>query len=183
MKIWEIRFIDDNYDALEPKNDWNYDEITKFDGRELLNNWKLLELVKCYPEKNNPLNDAPTFLSGVPLVNNRTKKVIKELIGDAVEFLPTSYENKNEFWIVNVTNVLDCINYNKAEPKRYSNNGRVMYFNRYSFFEDKVKNQDIFKIVECPRSYVFVSDKFKDIIEKNKITGFTFTLVWDSEMD
>ena len=46
---------------------------------------------------------------------------------------------------------------------------------------DELKKHNIFKIVDEPRRGPFVSEEFKEAVEKNKLTGFKFELVWDSE--
>ena len=54
-------------------------------------------------------------------------------------------------------------------------------FDKYSFIERKVSGINIFKIIDQPWSYIFLSDKFKETVEKSELTGFKFELVWDSE--
>lgn len=39
----------------------------------------------------------------------------------------------------------------------------------------------MFKILDEKTRYAFVSDEFKQTVEKNNLLGFKFKLVWDSE--
>ena len=59
-----------------------------------------------------------------------------------------------------------------------------MLFQKYAFkSEEELRGHHIFKIIDEPTRRAFVSDEFKKCVEDNKLTGFIFKLVWDSEMD
>ena len=44
-----------------------------------------------------------------------------------------------------------------------------------------VYDVSMFKILDEKTRYAFVSDEFKQTVEKNNLLGFKFKLVWDSE--
>ena len=125
------------------------------------------------PEKGLQLSDTPWLNTPTPVFSGCVKKTMESLIGDAVEFLPIMF-NEAEYWLVNVSNVLDCIDYEKAKVKRFSS-GRVMLFERYSFIEEKVTGEDIFKICELPIMYPFVSDRFKEQIELGGVVALSLS--------
>ena len=83
---------------------------------------------------------------------------------------------------MNITKVIDCIDYDNAEYKSLPD-GKIMFFTKYAFIEDKVKNQHIFKIPEFKTSRFFVSDEFKKRVEDTGMKGFEFRLLWDSEAE
>ena len=56
-----------------------------------------------------------------------------------------------------------------------------MSFKKYSFIPNAVDGVPLFKITDEKVRYAFVSDAFKETVEKNKLTGFVFRLVWDSD--
>ena len=58
-----------------------------------------------------------------------------------------------------------------------------MYIEKYAFFEDKIKGHNIFRIIEQKASRIFVTDKFVQTVKQNKLKGFRFSLVWDSEAE
>ena len=116
------------------------------------------------------------------IFSDRVKDVIEEMIGNSVEFLPT-ITDEGVFWLVNITNVVNCIDYEKSQFRSFSSSGRIMVFEKYSFVEEKVRNEDIFRIVDMPYYRPFVSDRFKEVIEANDFKGFIFKLVWDSEAE
>lgn len=57
-----------------------------------------------------------------------------------------------------------------------------MVFEKYAFLNNGLLDGvNIFKIVDEPRRWPFVSDIFKKTVEKNNLTGFKFKLVRDSD--
>lgn len=57
-----------------------------------------------------------------------------------------------------------------------------MAFQKYAFRTcEELLNNNIFKIIDEPTRRVFVSDIFKETVEKNNLSGFKFKLVWESE--
>ena len=73
------------------------------------------------------------------------------------------------------------IDYAKSRFKTFSDGKRIMAFQRYAFKDnDLLKKYNIFKIIDEPRRYAFVSDLFKQVVEENDLKGFVFKMVWDS---
>lgn len=108
---------------------------------------------------------------------------MEPLIRDSAEVLELLFTEK-EYFGINVTSVLDVIDYEKAQYIKFKSNDRIMLFTKYSFkMCDELKKHPIFKIIDEPRRGAFVSDKFKEIVEENELTGFKFELVWDSEQE
>ena len=103
------------------------------------------------------------------------------LIGENVEALELEYEEP--YYAINVTRVLNAINYGRSEYVSHKNNGEIVTFSKYSFFPEKVQGVPIFKIVDAKSSFPLVSDEFKQIVEKNNLKGFVFKLLWDSEKE
>ena len=77
--------------------------------------------------------------------------------------------------------VLNVIDYDKAKYVKFSNGNKILAFQKYSFrMCDELLNNDIFKLVDESSRDPFVSDRFKQTVEDNHLTGFKFELVWDS---
>ncbi|MCX7748253.1 MAG: hypothetical protein N2645_15405 [Clostridia bacterium] len=177
MKIWKFQTDANKFDHFIYKNEddcskvlWDY----KFEGNRIADRWIPLE-VDVFKHKKR--SDTPTF--SIPVLSKRAVDVYKDLIGDVVEFLPLKYD-KGDYFLVNVLDVVDCIDFDKAEFIPFES-GRVMMFTKYAFKQDAVQGKHIFKIVELPKTEVFVSDEFKRIIEENKLIGFKLQEVWNSE--
>ena len=131
------------------------------------------------PEKKLELSDAPGFT--IPVFSKRAVEILRPLIQNSIEELELQFEEA-EYYGINVTTVLDVIDYSKSKYKMYSDGKRIMVFEKYAFrICNELNNNNIFKIVDEPSRWEFVSDRFKQIVEENHLSGFKFKLVWDSE--
>lgn len=105
--------------------------------------------------------------------------MIDDLINKEIEFLPLIHDDLNLF-IMNVTNILECVDWERSSFERYPT-GKFSNFNKLVFDFNKITSDtSIFKIKEMKTS-VFVSDSFKQLIEKNELKGIEFSVVCDSE--
>ena len=180
MKIWKMDFELDRYDNFRPKEKWTIEEIKSFDGRGHFNSWHTIQLERLEPEKGLPLSDAPGFYSHIPVFSERAVLVLKKYIDNNAEILTARYNEKN-YYIINVTNVLNCINFEESEYKTFPEGNRIMVFEKYAFIKEKVIDQDLFKVREETVKRPFVSDAFRDSVINNGLTGFSFELVWECE--
>ena len=180
MKIWQLQFEVDKYDNLIPVKEFTADEIQSFDGRKKKNNWKALPVKRMEPDKKLELSDAPGFT--IPVFSKRALEILRPLIENSIEELKLEF-SEAQYYGINVISVLDVIDYTKSHYKMYSDGSRIMAFQQYAFrISDELINNNIFKIVDETRGRAFVSDKFKQEVKRNNLTGFKFKLVWNSEL-
>lgn len=177
MKIWHLDFELDKFDNLVPINELSLDEIHSFDGSSKKEQWTPIKVKKM---ENKELSNAPGFYSHIPVFDKVTIEIVRDLIKNSVEILPLlCFEG--EFYAINVTEVLDGINYNKAQFKTFRDGKRIMRFIKYEFLKSVITGKHIFKIVDEPLRRPFVSDEFKKRIIDNNLRGFKFELVWESD--
>ena len=155
-------------------------EINTFDGRGHFNSFATIQPERLEPEKGLPLSDAPGFYSHIPVFSERAVLVLKKYIDNNAEILTARYNEKN-YYIINVTNVLNCINFEESEYKTFPDGKRIMVFEKYAFIKEKVIDQDLFKVREETVKRPFVSDAFRESVINNRLTGFSFELVWECE--
>ena len=116
---------------------------------------------------------------GIVLFNQKAKDCLEGVFGDYVEFVPAKYQD-DIYYIVNVLNVIDGINYERSEFRK-TGDGKPYAVNKFSFRPNIVNNISIFKLFLEDRIYsteIFVSQEVKDIVEANRLTGFSFEEVW-----
>lgn len=179
MKIWKLKSEVDKYDNLEPVKDFSLEEYWRFDGHELKSSWKPLAVQRMEPKKKLPLSDAPGFT--IPVFSKKALEILQMYLQDSAEILDLVFD-EGDYYGINVIAVLDVVDYERATYINFNNSNRIMVFTKYAFREcDELKKHNIFKIVDEPRRGPFVSEEFKEAVEKNKLTGFKFELVWDSE--
>ena len=180
MKMWMLDFEVDEYDNLVTVHHMGLEEMRSYDGRRKKRGWQPLAVRRMEPEKGLALSNAPGFASHIPVFDDKALEVLLPLIKNEVEVLPLAFSERN-FYAINITTVLDCIDYDKSQYRTYSDGKRIMVFERYSFKEKLIKNKSIFKIIDEPLRNPFVSDEFRDLVISSGLTGFEFKLVWDSE--
>ena len=86
-----------------------------------------------------------------------------------------------QLFVLNVTEIRDCLDREKSKLKLFSNSGRIMRIEKYAFHREMLSNAFIFKIPEEVHAHPYVTDGFKNLIEQNGIKGFKFVLVWQDE--
>lgn len=182
MKIWKLGTDANHYDNITFTNeeDWSlllFDNKYPFDGRRLADLWTPLKIEIIEVRKES---DTPSLSPGVPILSERALKILGDLLKGSVEILPLN-STHGRYSAINVVDVVDCVDYDKAKFTRFKSSGRIMKFEKYVFKSELVKNKNIFKIVDETRRSPFVSDEFRDRVLENGLRGFDFQLVWDSD--
>ena len=177
MKIYKLNFDVNQYENLMPVIPFDFKTIQSFDGRKHLKSWKRLAVSRMEPEKGLPLGDAPGFT--IPVFSAKALDCLLPLIKDFVEVLPLEFEE--EYYGINVTTVLNCIDYIKASFKTFHDGKKIMLFERYAF-TNAIDGYPIFKIVDEKTRSAFVNEDFKKCVENNGLQGFKLKSVWDSSL-
>jgi hypothetical protein len=133
----------------------------------------------AYGEKS----DFPGRPLGAIYITQEVKNVFENILGENVEYLPIETPIGLHY-IFNITNVLDCIDKKNSLEKKYISGG-IMGYQEYAFFEDKLKDQHIFRVYsdELKRVMpeIFISDELRNTILENNFTGYQLVEMWDSE--
>ncbi|MGB8454765.1 MAG: DUF1629 domain-containing protein [Anaerocolumna sp.] len=116
----------------------------------------------------------------MPIFSLKAVECLKEVLGKNIEILPV-YIDEQEFYLINALEVLDCLDHEKSEIKYFTGTERIMSIKKHVFIEQKLKGKNIFRIKEQEKAGPFVTDKFKEAVEKSGLEGFEFREVWDSE--
>lgn len=167
MKIWHG----------EKKHD--IDRILSFDGRSKKINWKPIKVKRMYKRE---FSNTPGFSPHIPVFDKAAVDILEDLVEDNAEILPLDCK-EGTFFAINVTNIVDCINYGESEYKTFSNSNRIMRFIKYAFYKEKVEGHTIFKVKDWELKRPFVSDEFRKRVIDSNLIGFKFELAWDSEAE
>lgn len=180
MKVWELETDANNYDYFTIPDDEEEEKLLFdycFDGNPIADRWKPITVEVIEESKRS---DTPTFKPGAPVLSENAIMKLQDLIKGVVEVLPLNY-SKEQYYAINVLDVVDCIDYDKAKCKMFGDGKRVMRFIEYSFKPEIIQNKHIFKIPELCKSCVLVSDEFRNRVLKSGLDGFAFHELWDSE--
>ncbi|PGB01594.1 imm11 family protein [Bacillus toyonensis] len=187
MKIWVLKSGLDNYESYQLLN-LNMDYKKYFEGKidsavKMSDSWGRI-FIECV--EGDKQSDCPMFWGelGTPMISRKAKEILEPLICNNVEFFPLIHDVTSEvYYLMNVLNTVDAINYNKAVFEKLST-GLIIGFEKYAFLVNRVEGQIIFKTFLNQRlhsSTVLVSDEFRNTVLENNLKGFEFVEVWNSE--
>ncbi len=179
MKIWLLQADANNYNNFTLVDGSGWKQLVgleSFAGKPMQRGWIPYQ-VKIIKERK--AGDMQAFFGGVSAVNQKTINTLDKFFNNNIEFLLLDYE-KEPYYAINILEMLDCIDYERSLINRFSD-GNIMSFDKYAFVKEKVEKKHIFKIIDEPRKFPFVSDEFRQQVIDNGLTGFLFSEVWSSE--
>ncbi|WP_127531743.1 imm11 family protein [Paenibacillus kobensis] len=179
MKIWKLQADANNYNNFTEVNERDVNvliDINSFNGLPMKNRWVPMR-VKIREELQE--GDMQAFFAGVPVFNRRAINILQDLLSDKVELLELDYDN-NDYYVVNILQVLDCIDYQLAVPVKFDD-GTIWRFEKYAFRIEEIQDKHIFKNINETKGFALVSDAFRDRVIQNNLKGFLFTELWDSD--
>ncbi len=180
MKIWSVHPESDKYKGLMFLSDNDRKSMDLIDGKALLNIWGGLNAE--FENRRRPIADFSDLYPGILVLNDKAVNKLEKYFENTVEYLALNVKNSPvKFTMVNIINVIDCLDYEKSIFSRYPDDGQIFHCRKYVFQESLVGKQHLFKAPEFARAVLFASDAFKQTVEEEGLTGFVFKLVWDSE--
>ncbi|HEX2570192.1 MAG TPA: DUF1629 domain-containing protein [Polyangia bacterium] len=107
--------------------------------------------------------------------SDRAAKVLASLLGDTVELLPLDYDGPGRFYVVNMLDILDCLDEERSIIDRYSD-GDISSVKKYVFKPGSTEGHHLFKCKQC-LLHNLVSAEFKALVEETGLVGAYFTPV------
>lgn len=115
------------------------------------------------------------------LVSDKLKKILEKL-NTSIQFLSTNVkESGNEkinrkYYIANIVKVVDALCLDKSQyfETEIEGLGTIYTVSKYGIYAKKTEEADVFKLANRQQIPIFVSEKFKKIIEEENITGISF---------
>lgn len=172
VKVYEL-WMDHTYRTYEPIPKDGYKSYM-FNGVPV----KERNFDKIYPSKykdeiDKPIGDIFSVEVSSFILNEKSYKILYPYIKNEAQIFKVKCENDN-LYVVNIINIIDCLDYDKSEINRFPSSGRVMRVIKYVFKIEKLKNATIFKLPEFPKGISYVTEEFKNVVEENNIKGFKF---------
>ena len=180
MRVYILTPDDKNYPVLIPLLDDSYDLFEKFDGKTAFKDeWKP-PVMEVFVEKdenisNKDVGDFPGFLNHVPIFSEYAKDSIGKELERYGEFLALDCK-QGRFYFFNVLNTPNVLDYEKSKLEHYKD-GDIKNITSY-VFKQPVASELIFKIPELPFMNVFVTGRFKDLVEKYSLKGILYNRIW-----
>lgn len=116
------------------------------------------------------------------LVSNRLKKLLESVNTD-IQFVEVKIKERNneevfnEYYIANIIKVVDALCLDKSQyfETEIEGIGTIYTVSKYGIYADKTDGADVFKLSNRQQIPIFVSEKFKDMIESENVTGISLT--------
>ena len=182
MKVFLLDADVNRYEMLTYSNQEDSKRIMDwFCGEPIGDRWTPLkvEVLRDDENKDRPSSDFPGAGASKPTFSSRALEALQDMLDSNGETLPLDCKD-GEYWMFNVTRVVDALDEKNCEVKRFSDGG-VMRVERYSFKPERIQGLAIFKILQFPCSDIYVTDLFVERVKAAGLTGFKFNLLWDSE--
>lgn len=179
IKVFQLETNSSDYEVLALRDDGDWASLRGcFSGEKMSESWVPLD-VEILVEENDQKakkNDIPSLSPGIPVFTKRAADALGTLLTSNGELLPLG-SPVGEYYAFNVTNIIDALNVERSDVKRFGS-GKIMRVNKYEFFREKVVGEVIFKIPQLRRSHIFVTDVFLNAVQKMDLHGIVLKEVW-----
>lgn len=181
MRVWKWGHAEEN-DEWVAAVGGNFPEISLgFNGESRSGDWEVLKLEGIHRASPPLKSDSPWFCAHVPLLSDRAKGCLADLMEGRAELLPADFGGQR-LWLVNVWTLPDCIDYERSVFEVLPSTGAIHGFREYQFREEAIRGLDIFRIRDELRFRPCVSDRFVERVRECGLVGLEFELIWDSEL-
>jgi hypothetical protein len=181
MTIYLLRPDSDHFQWLTMANERDFAFEVEIKGELLGTKWKPVCVIPLVEEgmPTDDLGDYPT-LGITPTFSCRATDALRPLLERAGELLPL-ISDAGEFYVYNVTKVVDALDETQSVFTRFQSTGRVMKIDRYVFKPDMLSGLTIFKVPQAPKGRPLVTQLFVDAVTRAGLSGFDFEHLWRPE--
>ena len=104
-----------------------------------------------------------------------------ELVNTDIQFLATKIREKNsedvvaKYYVANIIKVVDALCLDKSQyfETEIEGIGIIYTVSKYGIYAEKTEGADVFKLANRQQIPIFVSERFKSLIEEENITGIS----------
>lgn len=114
------------------------------------------------------------------IISSKLKKLV-EILNSEIQFIPVKIIEKSEqkelkgYYIANIIRVVNalCLEESEYFETEIPGIGAIYTVSKYAIFENRINNSDVFKLSNRQEIPIFVSEKFKKLMENNIMTGMS----------
>lgn len=136
------------------------------------------------PRGNRSLADHLGNDLGWFIVSPKFRGVLEDCVSEGIQYLPITLQNESTgemvegYQVANIFLLVDAVDREHSVVNEYSHGG-ILHWSvvKFALRRDKVEDLDVFRVKESDRMVsisVFLSERVKNAIEKNGITGVDF---------
>jgi hypothetical protein len=152
-----------------------------FRGAAIGDQWWPIAMGLNEGDEDLPPGDFPWC--SFPAFSKRAVEALQDLLDPNGEILPLICEF-GDYYAFNTTQVVDALNEEYSELKRFKSSGRISEILRYEFYPEKLQGLSIFKLRQSP-SKDYVTDTFVQRVQEAGLVGFDFSKaqrVWSGSL-
>ena len=157
------------------------DIFRKFDGSPLAPQWFPASITAADEDDASAELRDFALLGTVPIFSLRALDVLLDLLKANGELLPLRYPRR-EYFAYNVTLLLPALDESASTIERVST-GRILFIDKYVFRPGVLEGVVLFTIIQRPKAFVFLTDRFVKRVKSARLTGFSFPLLWTTSTD
>jgi hypothetical protein len=182
MNVYYLRAAANNYQGLIiTQGNWRpFSDL--FNGFPVNRPWTNVTFGWDPDVSRLPKGDCPLLFTHIPVFTTRAADALSDLLESNGELLPIVISGE-EYFLFNVTRVIDGLDESESEIIRFKNSSRILDIERHCFLHEKIDKATIFKIPQMVTSDVFVTDVFVERVKSARLKGFKFPLLWSSEYE
>jgi hypothetical protein len=185
MKVYEVRGNYKKFAGLVYKDSRIQEQFyQRMPGKSLIPEWENIEVKKATggdgltTSIHSVGNFAALEMYVNPTFDEVAKAALEPHIAQYGEFLSVRYASQTR-WMFNCLRLLSALDIDNSVITRFPD-GRIMHLQGPLYFKPELlKDEWIFMPAERPAE-IFVTDKLVKVVEDNKLTGFNFNEIWDS---
>lgn len=186
MKYYELIYDyknDDDVICCNKKNLHNIDRYDVIKG-EKINSWNDNISFSFNPSGGNRFTDFLANDLNWFIISKAFKETLEKNEVMGLQYLPilvindATGEISRDFYLANVCNLIDALNLENSKFSIYKNldGSDLISINVYALNNHAIKDVDIFRVKES-NIPIFVSEKLRKLIKKNKFSGCDFLQV------
>lgn len=176
MPIYELDHDSNHFKSLTLANGSDWVHFPRFDGRPMAGGWtcppvKALNETKA--DRELPWCDYPSLSGSMPIFSRNALSALLPLVKDCGEVHKVDFPER-EYFLFNVTRIVDAIDLERSKLSWLEEGRRIMFLDKAVLRGSDVGNTPIFRLHYFSVSSFFVTDVFRDWVDRNELTGFLF---------
>ena len=120
--------------------------------------------------------DMPHYSSDGIMATSRAREVLEPIVGNDAEFLEVT-GGREMMWLVNPWRVVDALDEEKSDLKRFNNSERIMKVTKYVFRPGALAGVTYFRVPRL-RATTFVTAPVVEAVHAAGLTGTVFRRLW-----
>jgi len=146
-----------------------------YEHRSVAETWKPIT-VKGLDANPGLEGDFPTLnnYSKIPIFSERAWDILAPLISYCSEALRISHPSGKLFYLINVLEIIDCLDEERSDLSRNPTTGRVSRVSKYCFRTSLLQGKHVFKTPLKSGAELFVGESFREVVEENGLKGLIF---------